>query len=325
MTLEKISTLIFQGESFALLPHISVDGDALGSSLALGLALKKLNKEVVVFLEEEVPYVYKFLPGQELIQTYQEQISDYRFNTVIALDSGDLSRLSHRRKIFDSGKVTVNIDHHSVNTNFAAHNYVDSESSAVGEIVFKLLELMEIELDPDIALCLYVAIATDTGGFRYSNTTALTHRITSCLVDIGIDVADVSRRVFDEVSYEKVKLMGMAINTLELLEDGQLAVATITDDALKKTGAKEEDCDGIVNIGRNIRGVEVAVLLRELSGDEIRINLRSNNYIDVSEIAKHFSGGGHKRAAGCTIKGGLKEAKSKVVGEIKKRLSKLTT
>ncbi|MGI6778160.1 MAG: DHH family phosphoesterase [Acetivibrionales bacterium] len=320
MTLKDISNIISRSNSIALLPHISADGDALGSSLALGIALKGLNKKVCIFLEEDIPNTYTFLPCLELVKKYGEEEADGFYDTVIALDTGDLSRLAERKEIFAGGKVTINIDHHSVNSNYAEHNYVRPNHSAVGEIIYELLGLLGINIDYSIALCLYVAIATDTGGFRFSNTTAYTHSIISKLIGKGIDVADVSRKVFEETSIEKVKLTAKAANSLELLEDGKLAVAMITSAMMKDSGAKEEDCDGIVNIGRNIRGVEASVLLREVGQREVRVNLRSNNYVDVAAVARHFSGGGHKNAAGCTIESTLKEAKEKVLEEIRKNL-----
>ncbi|GAE87520.1 3'-to-5' oligoribonuclease A [Acetivibrio straminisolvens JCM 21531] len=239
---------------------------------------------------------------------------------VIALDTGDMERLGKRAAIFNDAGITVNIDHHPTNTQFGQVNLVNTDSAAVGEMIYRLIEMMGINIDKDMATCLYVAIATDTGGFRYSNTTPVTHRITADLINNGVDVSYISQTVFETVSLPKVKLMGKAIENLELFENGKLAIIKITDDLLKSVGAKEEDCDGIVNIGRNIEGVEVAVVIRQRAGGELKINFRSKNYVDVSVIANRHSGGGHKRAAGCTIKCGINEAKEMLIKEIREVL-----
>lgn len=304
-----------------IMPHISADGDGLGSSFALGLALERSGINVEVCLEENVPHIYSFLPGQHLVRIVEDEgLPDEGAYTVVALDTGDLARLGNRADIFKSAELTVNIDHHSTNDEFAQYNFVNTNSSAVGEIVYQLVKMMGIKFDAAIATCIYVAIATDTGGFRFSNTTPITHQIAGDLVNSGVNVSEVSQKIFDTVSYEKVKLMGAAINSLELIQDGKIALITITDGIMKSTGAMEEECDGIVNIGRNIRGVEVALMLRQKSNGEVKINFRSNSYVDVSEIAKIYSGGGHKRAAGCTVKGNLDDIRLNVLNAIRKVL-----
>ncbi|WP_265443525.1 DHH family phosphoesterase [Acetivibrio straminisolvens] len=314
----EIISLIKNADRIAILPHVSADGDAMGSSLALALALKKLNKKPMIYFEEEMPSIYGFLPGRELVRIYDEKPDKY--GLVIALDTGDMERLGKRAAIFNDAGITVNIDHHPTNTQFGQVNLVNTDSAAVGEMIYRLIEMMGINIDKDMATCLYVAIATDTGGFRYSNTTPVTHRITADLINNGVDVSYISQTVFETVSLPKVKLMGKAIENLELFENGKLAIIKITDDLLKSVGAKEEDCDGIVNIGRNIEGVEVAVVIRQRAGGELKINFRSKNYVDVSVIANRHSGGGHKRAAGCTIKCGINEAKEMLIKEIREVL-----
>jgi len=322
MILIDIINILRKSKKVFIMPHISVDGDGLGSSLALGLALEKIGTSVEVWLEEDVPNVYNFLPGSKLVKVYNSEsnLPGEGIGTVVALDAGDLSRLGKRVEIFNNAEITINIDHHNTNDQFAQYNFVNVTSSSVGEILYQLIKMMGIEFDTDIATCLYVAISTDTGGFRYSNTTSVTHQIAGDLLNSGVNVAEVSQEIFDTVSYEKVMLMGAAINSLELFENGRIAFITISDDVMKSTGAKEEECDGIVNIGRNIRGVEVAVMVRSRTDGEVKVNLRSNSYVDVSEIAKRYSGGGHKRAAGCTVKGNSEDIKSKLLDDIRKVL-----
>jgi phosphoesterase RecJ-like protein len=313
-----IISMIRDAEKIAILPHISIDGDALGSSIALAMALKKAGNEPTVLLEEEIPLSYKFLPGTEHVEIYGGNPGS--FDLVIALDTGDVERLGKRIKIFNSANATVNIDHHATNTRFAELNLVKTTASAVGEIIYQTIRLMGLDIDKDIALCLYVAIATDTGGFRYSNTTPLTHQIVADLINNGVDVAEISQIIFETLTLSKVKLTGMALDTLEILENGKVAFMTVTDEMLKNASAKEEECDGIVNLGRNIREVEVAVLMRQKMDNEYKINFRSKNYVDVSIIANRHSGGGHKMAAGCTMKGNMAQIKEMLLKEIREVL-----
>ncbi len=311
--LNEIIDVVKKSNNIVILPHISADGDALGSGLALALALSSLNKNVVVYLEENIPQLYSFLPGQEMVSVFPKEIETP--DMAIAIDTGDIERLGKREEIFKKADFTVNIDHHHTNTEFACLNYVSSKSSAVGEIIYQMLKMMELDLDRDISTCLFVAIITDTGGFRYSNTTYITHLIASDIMNSGINVPAIFSRVFDSISKEKVKLMGAAINSLELLENEKIASITLTEKMMKETGAIEEESEGIINLGRNIYGVEVAVLFKEKQ-DEVKVSFRSNSYVDVSIIANKYSGGGHKKAAGCTIKGQLHEVKKKVLSNI---------
>lgn len=319
MILDNIISILKSADRIAILPHLSVDGDGLGSSLALGLILGKLGKKTAVFLEENIPSVYDFLPGLELVAA--DPPAGCTFDVAVALDTGDPGRLGRRADIFNAAGITVNIDHHTTNSQFAFYNYVDIKASSVGEIVYQLIKMMGQDMDADIATCLYVALATDTGGFKYSNTSALTHQVAADLINSGVNVADVSQRVFDATSLEKTRLVGLAINSLELLEHGKVAFVTLTDKMVKETGAGEEDFDGIVNIGRNINGVEVAAMFREKDCCEVRVNLRSNVFVDVSAIARTFSGGGHKKASGCTVQGSLEEVKSKLLEAIRQALA----
>ncbi len=318
MELNKIMSILKEAGTICILPHVSADGDALGSCLALGLALRKLSKSVDIVLEEKIPYIYDFLPGREMTRVYGNDSGTY--DVVVALDTGDMGRLGKRAPLFEAAGITVNIDHHRTNSGFGFYNYVHTASSAVGEIVYRMIKKMGIDMDLDIATCLYVAITTDTGGFRFGNTTAVTHQIAGELINKGVQVAEISQRVFDAMSLEKLRLMGNAINTLELLEDGRVAYITVTDEIMQKVGAADEDCDGIVNLGRNVNGVEVAVMFRQKDSGEIKLNFRSKAYVDVSAIAAAYGGGGHIRAAGCTVMEPLDAIKPRLLEDIRKAL-----
>ncbi len=316
--LNQIASALEGAKSIAIMPHVSADGDAIGSSLALAIALSNGQRKVKVFLEEDVPFIYSFLPGKELAEVYRKSADHY--DTVVALDCGDTGRLGRRLEIFNDGRITINIDHHNTNSEFAFHNFVDIGASAVGEIIYQLIQMMGLDISKEMAACLYVAIATDTGGFRFSNTTALTHQITSDLVNRGIDVADISQRIFNSTTLGKIKLTGVAIESLEIMDNGKIAIISITNEEMEKSGAIDEDSDGLVNIARNINGVEVAAMIRQRDDGEIKVNLRAAGVVDVSAIASLYKGGGHKKAAGYTIQSTLEEAKEKLLKDIREVL-----
>jgi bifunctional oligoribonuclease and PAP phosphatase NrnA len=315
---DKIYSILKESKSIVILPHVSADGDALGSSLALGMVLMKIGKQVTVYLEEEIPYIYEFIPGKEIAKVYEGKLE--RFDVAVILDTGDMERLGKRQEVFKNSTITINIDHHNTNTEFAFYNYVQTSSSAVGEIIYQMINTMNLSIDRDTAVCLYIAIATDTGGFRFSNTTEVTHQIIGDLINKGVNVSEISQKIFDNTSLEKVRLTGLAISSLEILERGKIAFISISDDVIRGQGAREEDCEGIVNIGRNIIGVEVSVMLRERNNGEIKANLRSKNYVDVSALAGMFRGGGHKRAAGFSVQGKIEDVKKQLLKDIKEVL-----
>jgi phosphoesterase RecJ-like protein len=311
---DKILIEIKKSKKIAILPHISADGDALGSAFALALGLKKMNKDIDIYLEEEIPKIYDFLPGRDFKKDYEG--NEIFYDLVIAIDTGSVERLGHRKFIFNNCINTINIDHHKTNDYFGFNNWIDVNASSVGEMIYAILKALNIDMDKDIATCLYVAISTDTGSFRFSNTTSLTHKIISDIISYEIDVADISKRIFDNISIQKLKLMSKAINSVELYENGKIALMSVSDDKIGIDGLKNEDFDGIVNLGRNVNGVEVSILLRKWNDKEIKVNFRSNYYVDVSKVAGVFKGGGHKRAAGCIIKGSPEEIKKIVLKEI---------
>jgi len=317
--LKKIAETIGKADNIAILPHASADGDAIGSCLALAVVLSGMGKRVSVLMEESIPQTYNFLPAAELAVVYGGE--NYEYDLAVALDCGDIDRLGSRKEVFENAPVTVNIDHHATNTGFAQFDHVDTSASATGEIIFDLIRHMGAKPGRDASTCLYTAIASDTGGFRYANTTPASLAACSRLIEEGADAAFISKKIFETVSLSKVKLTGEAINSLELYENGRIAVMTLTAQAIKRAGASEDESEGIINTARNIIGVETAVLIKELENGNIKVSLRSNEYVDVSEIARKYSGGGHKRAAGFTAKGGeLGKIVSSLLQDIKEML-----
>lgn len=306
-------------EKIAIFPHVSMDGDAFGSSLALAFALEKIGKSPKIILEEDVSDTYSFLETVEFLQDYRvDKNSDYQL--AIALDSGDIGRLGERVELFKSVGKTVNIDHHRTNTKFADYNYVDKNASSVGEIMYLLIKEMSIELDKNISNSIYTSIVADTGGFKYSSTSADTHRIAADLIEHGVDVADVSKKIFENVSMDKLKLKGIAINRVALFGGGKVSILDMTDMTIKDSIYKDDDFDGLIDIVRSIKGVEVAGMFKIRENGELKVSLRSNYYVNVADIAESYFGGGHVRAAGFTIKENIEEKKKEIIERIIKNL-----
>ena len=310
---EEISEVILSSKNVIILPHKSADGDCLGSAFALKLALEYMGKKAVVMLEEKNPNpkICDVLFGVE----DEEKIDA---DLVVAVDCGDIERLGSRRGIFEACALTVNIDHHPTNTNFAKHNYVDKDSGATGQILYELFEHMKLPLTKETANNLYVAISSDTGRFAYSNATPKTHMIVAKLLETGIDHVNINEVLFDKNSMSKILLMRDALNSFETYADGKISMISVTKEQVIESGATEEDAGGLIYLPRSLETAVISVCLRESTlSDCVKISLRSNIH-DVSAIAQKFGGGGHVRASGCTIDGRIFTAKKALLQEIYK-------
>jgi len=308
-TLEQIAAKLKEAETILLYPHVIMDGDTLGSSIALCIALRKMGKKAHILIEDEIPSYLLFLEKDYC--TFDGNILEWP-DISISVDCSDIERFVMRKDKFLSGKFSICIDHHKTNNFFADLNYIDPTAAATGEIVYDLVKILEVGLDVEMAEAIYTAITTDTGNFQYTNTTKTTHLITAELFDIGIDLEKISVEVYQNIRHEKLKIMNEVINTIEMLYDGKADIAYVTQDMLEKTGALMEETEGIIETLRNISGVEISAFLKESKPDEIKVGLRSKTYGDVSAIAQIFGGGGHKKAAGCTLYTSLQEAKQKI-------------
>lgn len=314
--IENIIETIQEAKSIAILPHINMDGDAFGSVLALFNALKNKNCELSLYVEEEPPTNLTFLPGADRAILYKDNHKK-KYDLVIALDTADADRLGKRIKFFNEANTTVNIDHHPTNTNYAKLNFVDSDAGACGQILYDVIKRMGA-LDKDIATCLYTAISSDTGGFRFSNTKASTHKIAAELISIGADSSSISMQLFEDVSINRLKITAYIIEHTDLYNDGKIAITPLTREVKEKFGASDEDINGFSNLGRSIRGVEVAVYIREKEDGRLKISMRSKENVDVSKVAIKYGGGGHKRAAGFDYEGKMQD----IIEELKKEFSK---
>ena len=312
--LEQIKELIQKAKKILIVTHENPDGDAIGSSLGFMNGLKKISKEVDVVIPE-INEMYSFLPGFDLLKQ-TANAEDY--DLCIALDSSDLERLGACKSLFEKIENTIVIDHHITNQNFGDVNYVNAVASSTCQNIIVILAALDIAINKDMATCIYSGILTDTGGFRF-NVQPETFEFAGMLLETGIDLARIYKRLFDETTIARTKLLGRALNNLEILEGGKVAFTYVTANDMQELNNQDGDQENIVNYGRNIAGVEVSVFIREKDG-KYKASLRSNEYVDVSSIATMFSGGGHPKAAGFEISGTLEDAKETILSEIRKQL-----
>jgi bifunctional oligoribonuclease and PAP phosphatase NrnA len=314
--------VLHNAKNVLLLPHVNMDGDALGSVLALFWTLEGMDKNVKVLVEEPPPLHLRFLPGADQVIVYKEGYEDaYSENElVVAVDTADFERLGKRGEIFRKAAVTMNIDHHPTNTKYASYNLVVSDASATGEILYNYFKDLGQPLNKDISTCLYTAISSDTGGFRFSNTSSLTHQIAADLIQIGADCAEISKNLFEDVSMNRLNVLAEIIHLIELYHHGKIAMIPLEKEMIDRFQASEDEINGFSNLGRSIRGVEVSIFIREKQLGEFKISMRSRQSIDLTEVATSFGGGGHKRAAGFNYTGNMKEIKDLLIKEFTNKL-----
>lgn len=314
--LQEIKEKVFEASNILILTHENPDGDAIGSSLGFMHALKKIGKQVTVVIPT-INNMFGFLPGYDEIKSDISDVSE--FDLCVALDSSDIDRLHSCKPYFEQIKNTIVIDHHITNQNFGDVNYVNAIASSTCQNLIVVLAAMEIAISKEMAECIYTGILTDTGGFRY-NTQSETFEFAAMLLETGIDISKIYRLVFDMTTENRTRLLARALERLELLEDGKVSFTYITSKDEEELQNQDGDHEGIVNYGRNIDGVEVSIFLREKDNSNFKISLRANEYVDVSQIASKFAGGGHLRAAGFELSGDIEQIKQTVVEEIKKQL-----
>ncbi len=319
----KILNLIRQNESFLVVGHINPEGDSLGASLAFASGLKMIGKkDVTVLSRDPVPKNLKFLPGSK---TVRQTPPRKEVDVVFLIDCNMLERTGFEG--FKAKKIAI-IDHHllpadagkSVFYKSVAASYIDAGAAAAGMLVYKVLVALKVPIDKKIATNLYSAILVDTGGFRYSNTSSDALKIAHHLVEAGARPWDISKEIYESIPFNSMKLMGLSLSTLEK-KDG-IAWINATKAMFRKTGTTSEDSEDFVDFPRKVRDIEVAVFFRQDGARSYKLSLRSKGRVDVQDIAKAFGGGGHFAAAGCNIKGSLKEVQEKVFSALRKAIKK---
>jgi len=306
--LSQVVELIEKRDRFAITSHIRPDGDSLGSSLGLYWLLRALEKDVEVIMRDAAPHAYWQLPGADSIRV--TPAVDRAYDAVFVIECSDIDRpgLANLDKQF-----VVNIDHHSTTELFGTVNWIDSTASAVGEMIYNLAKATGVRVSKEIAECVYTALLTDTGSFHYSNTTERTFKIASELVRTGVRPAKTAEAIFGSYQWPKIELLSQVLSTAKRDQTGHIAWMRQTLDMQEQTHASEEDADGFVNYPLAVGEVEASALFKECAPGVYRTSLRSKGDVNVARIAEQFGGGGHRNAAGCTLKGDLEEIEQKLV------------
>ncbi len=292
--------LLHQGCSFYIGAHIRPDGDALGSLLGLALALEKSGRTVAALSADPVPPNYRFLPGADRVL---DRPPSWCPDVGIAVDCDGIARLGSLAPAFASLPHVIDIDHHHTEHLFGEVHLIDPRAAATGELVYHLIKRAGLPIDSEVAACLYAALLTDTGRFSFANTTARALRIAGALVGAGADPERIARRIYAERSIASIHLLGLALARMSSDLDGQVVSSVVTQSDFAATGAAPSDTEGIIDHLRGVGGPRVAMLLTEPNHEGVRVSLRSDGSVDVSEVSLRFGGGGHRMAAGCTVDG----------------------
>lgn len=305
---------IAQGAKTILIAgHLRPDGDCVGAAAAAYLYLKKIYPEAQISAYvEKVPEVYRFLDPEHLI--FVEKLPEGPVDLFLSLDSSTKDRLGEAERLFDTAGRTACIDHHVSNLGYARENFVEAGSSSACEVLYGLME--EELIDNRIAEAIYIGIIMDTGVFRYSNTSKKTMEIAGSLMEKGVPFWKYIDECFYQRTYTQTQLLGRTLLTSMRLMEGRVIVATVTRRMLEFYGAQTEDIEGIIDQLRVTKGVEVALLLQEIDDQQYKVSMRSNTFVDVSKIAVYFGGGGHVKAAGCTMRGSLHDVVNNITEHI---------
>ncbi|HBF36276.1 MAG TPA: hypothetical protein DDW50_03045 [Firmicutes bacterium] len=305
--------------NFLVCCHIHPDGDAIGSTLAIGSALSRMGKQVTMVCTDGVPNVYRFLENSSMILSdyNPSDIDDERLEVLISVDCAEKERIALPAKILGGNLPIINIDHHITNIGFGQLNLIMPDAAATGEVIYRLLSAGGIDLGHEIAVALYTAIATDTGFFRYTNTSWYTMEIAAELVkNYQVDLAKVAEQVHEQKSYNSIRLLGEVLNSIQVGIGGKVAWAILDQRMLMKYPVENEETESYVNYARSIEGVEVSILFKEFRPDEIKLSWRSTTAVDVSKLAANYGGGGHARAAGCNLNGPLEKVVSEILAYV---------
>ncbi len=315
-------TALKKSQKVGIFTHIRPDGDAIGSSLAWKRIISANTECLVnVYCPDTIPAKYRFLPGVEAFRQTVEDSTEH--DLIFVLDCSDLERLDYFKESVQASNKIVNIDHHTTNVQFGHYNLIRTSAAATAEILFSLCKEYDLHVDKEAAVCLFTAISSDTGSFKYDNTTPNTLRISADLLEKDVKPSLISGKLFDERPYSTMVLLGEALKSLTRDPTQKIAWMHIDDEQIEKSGAKPAELDGFVNYLRDIEGVEVGIFFYHSNKGHTKVGFRSKS-LDVSRIAYSFGGGGHPRAAGCTVERPPLEAIKKVIGTVHGAMEELT-
>lgn len=315
--LSDVARALKQHDHFLICGHVDPDPDSIGSVLALDWALQRLGKTSIAVTPGEPLREWHVLPRLDRLRL-PSQIQDDEWRTLVVLDC-EVGRTGPIASWVPRAELTINIDHHVTNQSQASIRLVDAGAAATGEIVYDLIETLQLDMDNAVCTLLFTAMASDTGFFRFSNTTARVMSIAASLVNQGVKADQIASALYECRSWGYMQVLREALQTLERSADGQAAWITLSADLLAEEDLSGE-VEGLVQYPRMIEGVEVALVFKELAYGVVRVGFRSRGRLDVSRLAQEFGGGGHKRAAGCTIEAPLAEAKQRVLARVQKML-----
>ena len=308
--LKGIRDFLLKQDNFLILMHQNPDGDTIGSGFGLYYGLKSIGKNAKLLCSDDIPDIYEFLKKEYIQDEFLEQF-------VISVDIGSENLFGEDLERYKGG-VDLNIDHHFSNENFAKYNYIDATSASTSQIIYEILDELDIKLSVIMAKCLYTGICTDTGCFRYRNTTSKTHMIASKLLEVDFDHSEIVYNLMESKSLEKLELEKHIINNMKFYFGGKVGIAYITQDMIKKSGANQYEVDGFSAFVRQIKGVEIGVTIKEKSENFCKVSIRTSGNYDASMICSFFGGGGHKNAAGCVFNTDEEDTLFKLLERIKK-------
>ena len=312
MMLESAAKTLLSKDKILILTHRSPDGDTIGSGYALAMALRKLGKNVKVDCTDPFPEKYSYF-----IDKLEKLEFDEEF--VVSVDIADTKLLGEKLSDY-ADKIDLCIDHHGSNTKYAKEYYVEASAAAAAQVIAKLIRLMNVEFDKDIANAIYPGITTDTGCFRYTNVTAETHRIAADMIDCGAESGMINRLMFETKSRSRLEIERRVMDSIQFYLDGRCAIAYATIDMMKESGAVDNDMEGVSSLPRQIEGVMAGITLREKNNGKFKVSVRTTDELDASAICANFGGGGHKAAAGCMITGTLNEAIEQIIEVVRQAL-----
>ena len=326
-SLKELAGFLKAAETILIFTHTNPDGDALGSAAALCRVLRKMGKTSWILMDEEVPEYISFM-DTEFVTRDKECLKDH--DVSICVDCGEYSRFPALADKFNEGKLHLCVDHHATGDGFGDHYYIDPSEAATCQLIYKLIKELEAVvaesgetagqvalIDRQVAESIYTGINTDTGSFQYSNTTADTHAIASDLMTYGVDHTAINVKLYQTIPMTKLKIQAAILQKAEFFFGGKVAVGYVTGQMLEEAGAVLDDAEGTIDMLRNIEGVEIAAFLKE-KGGAVKVSMRAKSYANVAEIVSVFGGGGHVKAAGCTLEMGMDEALDaikKAIGE----------
>lgn len=312
ITLESAAKTFLSKDKILILTHRSPDGDTIGSGYALAMALRKLGKNVKVDCTDPFPEKYSYFTDKLEKLEFDEEF-------VVSVDIADTKLLGEKLSDY-ADKIDLCIDHHGSNTKYAKEYYVEASAAAAAQVIAKLIRLMNVEFDKDIANAIYTGITTDTGCFRYTNVTAETHRIAADMIDCGAESGMINRLMFETKSRSRLEIERRVMDSIQFYLDGRCAIAYATIDMMKESGAVDSDMEGVSSLPRQIEGVMAGITLREKNNGKFKVSVRTTDELDASAICANFGGGGHKAAAGCMITGTLNEAIEQIIEVVRQAL-----